>query len=130
MKQVCGHLKRVEEMNLETKWHGRIFTIALVALFTIIWNAAPVFSYPVKITDSMGNLIAIEKRPECVVSLVPSITEIILKIGAGNAVKAVTYHDTYSPEMSSKKIVGGFFSPSVIAIEKVEPDVIFVLRLP
>jgi len=129
MKQVCGHLKRVEEMKLETKWHGRIFTIALVALFTIIWNVAPVLSYPVKITDSMGNLIAIEKRPECVVSLVPSITEIILKIGAGNAVKAVTYHDTYSPEMSSKKIVGGFFSPSVIAIEKMEPDVIFVSRL-
>ena len=116
-------------MKLETRWHDRKFTLLLFVLFTITWSAAPVFSYPVKFTDSMGNNITIEKRPKCVVSLVPSITEIIFKIGAGDAVKAVTYHDTYPPEMASKEIIGGFFSPSLIAIEKIQPDVIFVSRL-
>ncbi len=64
-----------------------------------------------------------------VVSLVPTITEIVFRIGAGDAVKAVTYHDTYPPEAATKEIVGGFFSPSLRAIEKIEPDVIFVSRL-
>lgn len=116
-------------MRLETRWHDRKFTLLLFVLFTITWSAAPVFSYPVKFTDSMGNNITIEKRPAHVVSLVPSITEIIFMIGAGDAVKAVTYHDTYPPEMASKEIIGGFFLPSLMAIEKIQPDFIFVSRL-
>ncbi len=59
----------------------------------------------------------------------PAITEIVFRLGAGDAVKAVTYHDTYPPEAATKEIVGGFFSPSLRAIEKIEPDVIFVSRL-
>ena len=64
-----------------------------------------------------------------VVSLVPAITETIFKLGAGDAVKAVTYHDTYPPEAATKEIVGGFFSPSLRAIERIGPDVIFVSGL-
>jgi adenosylcobinamide amidohydrolase/ABC-type Fe3+-hydroxamate transport system substrate-binding protein len=59
------------------------------------------------------------------VSLVPSITEIIFKIGAGDAVKAITYHDTYPSEAATKEIIGGFFSPSLKTIETMRPDVIF-----
>jgi ABC-type Fe3+-hydroxamate transport system substrate-binding protein/adenosylcobinamide amidohydrolase len=116
-------------MKLETRWHDRIFTLLLFALFTMIWSAAPAFSYPVKFTDSKGNKIAIEKMPAHVVSLAPSITEIIFKIGAGDAVKGITYHDTYPPETNYKEIVGGFFSPSLKAIEKIQPDVIFLSTL-
>lgn len=104
-------------------------TLLFFILFVILWGAAPVFSYPVSFTDAQGNKITIEKRPSKVVSLVPAITEIIFKLGAGDAVKAVTYHDTYSPEAATKEIVGGFFSPSLRAIKKIEPDVIFVSRL-
>ena len=59
----------------------------------------------------------------------PGITEIIFKIGAGDAVKAVTYYDTYPPETVHKTIVGGFFSPSTKAIGALDPDVIFVSSL-
>jgi iron complex transport system substrate-binding protein len=98
-------------------------------LFVIIWSAHPVFSYPVSFTDAQGNKITITQRPTRVVSVVPSITEIIFKLGAGDAVKGVTYHDMYPPEAATKEIVGGFFSPSLKAIEKIEPDVIFVSGL-
>jgi len=60
---------------------------------------------------------------------VPGITEIIFKIGAGDAVKAVTYYDTYPPETVRKAVVGGFFSPSTKAIRTLDPDVIFVSSL-
>ncbi len=97
--------------------------------FAILWSAVPVFSHPIAFTDVQGNHISITKRPLRVVSLVPSITEIIFRIGAGDAVKAVTYYDSYPPETVHKTVVGGFFSPSIKAIEAIQPDVIFLSGL-
>jgi len=98
-------------------------------LFAILWSAVPVFSYPIEFTDVQGNHISITKRPLRVVSLVPGITEIIFRIGAGDAVKAVTHYDTYPSETVHKTVVGGFFSPSLKAIEAIQPDVIFLSGL-
>ena len=108
---------------------SRFFALLFLILFAIFWSPATTFSYPVTFTDSDGNKITIEKRPSMVVSLVPTITEIVFRIGAGDALRAVTCHDTYPSEAATKKIVGGFFSPSLRAIKKIEPDVIFVSRL-
>jgi len=105
------------------------FRLLFIILFITLWVTPPTFSYPVEFADSSGKSITIDKKPERVVSLVPSITEIIFKVGAGNAVKAVTYHDNYPGEPGSKKIVGGFFSPSLKAIEAMQPDIIFISRL-
>jgi iron complex transport system substrate-binding protein len=110
------------------------FLIKSAGLLSIILCAtlmvtSPAFSYPVTFTDSRNKSITIEKRPERVVSLVPSITEIIFKVGAGDTVKAVTYHDSCPGEPGSKQIVGGFFSPSLKAIEAIQPDIIFLSRL-
>ena len=115
-------------MKLKQRSNNITFLLIFFILFATFWSPAPTFSYPVTFTDSGGNIITIEKRPSRVVSLVPAITEIVFRIGAGDAVKAVTYHDTYPPEAATKEIVGGFFSPSLRAIEKIEPDVIFVSR--
>jgi ABC-type Fe3+-hydroxamate transport system substrate-binding protein/adenosylcobinamide amidohydrolase len=64
-----------------------------------------------------------------VVSLVPSVTEVLFRIGAGDTVTGVTYHSTYPPETVKKEIVGGFFSPSLDRIEAMNPDVIFISGL-
>ena len=105
----------------------RIILFALI--FLIIAPAAFVLSYPVEFTDSQGTRITITERPSRVVSLVPGITEMLFRIGAGDAVKAVTYHDTYPPEANGKKIIGGFISPSIEAIDAVNPDLIFISGL-
>ena len=105
------------------------FGLLFIILFITLWATPPALSYPVTFADSRGKSITIDKRPERVVSLVPSITEIIFKVGAGDAVKAITYHDNYPGEPGSKKIVGGFFSPSLKAIEAIQPDIIFLSRL-
>ncbi|RLB83555.1 MAG: adenosylcobinamide amidohydrolase [Deltaproteobacteria bacterium] len=105
------------------------FGLLCIILFITLWTTSPALSYPVTFADSRGKSITIDKRPERVVSLVPSITEIIFKVSAGDAVKAVTYHDNYPGEPGSKKIVGGFFSPSLKAIEAIQPDIIFLSRL-
>lgn len=108
--------------------HAKIFKLLIFFLFSLFLITAPVFSYPINFTDAQRNDISIKESPLRVVSLVPSITEIIFKIGAGDAVKGITYHETYPPKTSEKEIIGGFFSPSLTRIEEMRPDVIFYSR--
>jgi len=86
-------------------------------------------AYPVAFTDSSGEKVIISQRPKRVVSLVPSMTEIIFRIGAGDAVKGLTYHSNHPPQVSQKQIIGGFFQPSIQQIRKLQPDVIFYAPL-
>jgi len=53
----------------------------------------------------------------------------VFRVGGGNAVVGVTYHDTYPPETALKPVVGGFFSPSLERIGALKPDLIFASRL-
>lgn len=81
---------------------------------------------PVQITDANGQIITIQKAPARVVCLIPSVTEILFHIGADSAVSGITYHDKVPPGTLSKPIVGGYFNPSVRAIETIRPDMIFL----
>ncbi len=115
-------------MKLERCFYTKKLRFLFFVPFIILFNTSPALSYPVEFIDSQGNRITINDRPSQVVSLVPSITEIIFKIGAGDAVKAITYHDTYPSEAATKEIIGGFFSPSLKTIEAMRPDLIFYSR--
>ena len=86
------------------------------------------FAYPVTFRDTTGRKISIPKRPSRVVCLVPSVTEMVFRIGGGDAVKGVTYHCTYPPEAALKPVVGGFYSPSIGRIASIHPDLIFASR--
>ena len=97
----------------------------LLVQFAVLWHVVPSFSYPLQFEDSQGNTITIKTRPLKVVSLVPSISEILFKIGAGDAVKGITYHTVYPAETSNTTIVGGFFYPSAERIEKLQPEIVF-----
>ena len=101
----------------------------LFLIFSFLGNSPPAFAYPVRFEDGDHRPIVITARPERVVSLVPSVTEIIFAVGGGDAVRAVTYHDTYPSESARKPNVGGFFAPSVERIQALDPDVIFVSDL-
>jgi len=112
-------------VGLFKKWRGRAFVVTVAALVVTLCGRSFVSAYPVSVSDAAGVKCDFEKAPTRVVSLVPSVTEMIFKIGAGDAVKGVSYHDTYPAEVNTRKIVGGFFSPSIEIIEAIGPDVIF-----
>jgi ABC-type Fe3+-hydroxamate transport system substrate-binding protein/adenosylcobinamide amidohydrolase len=99
--------------------------LILLLLFPVTATAA----YPVSFQDAAGRRVAIDRPPRKVVSLVPSVTEILFCIGAGDAVCGVTYHDTYPPEAATKSVVGGFFAPSLEEIDALEADLIFITDL-
>jgi iron complex transport system substrate-binding protein len=83
-------------------------------------------AYPQTYTDVFGGEVTIEARPERIISLAPSITEILYAIGAGPQVVGRTDYDNYPPEVEDLPSVGGF-SASAISVETIldlEPDLV------
>lgn len=106
-------------------------SLCLIALLLLAeaGSGTPLFAAPVTLTDSAGTTVVLEKAPERVVSLVPSLTEMIFRLGAGDCLVGLTYHDTLPPEVNQKVIVGGFLTPSLTHLEALDPDVIFLSPL-
>ncbi|MFO7749126.1 MAG: helical backbone metal receptor [Desulfobacteraceae bacterium] len=76
--------------------------------------------------DAGNTPVTIDKLPGQVVSLVPSITEIIFALGAEDVVRGITYHSAQLENAAGRTIVGGYFHPSVNAVEALDPDLVFV----
>ena len=106
-----------------------IFFQIIYLTFIIFGWGTCVFAFPFKFKDSAGHDISIIKEPVRVASLVPGITEIILKIGAVDSLKGITYHSAGMPGTSGMEIMGGFFSPDLDRIEAIEPDLVFYSSL-
>ena len=104
------------------------FAGAVFLLGFMLYFVSTCWAFPYRFRDSRGVEIVINRRPIRVVSAVPSITETIFKLGAGDAIKGITYHTSYPAEANHKRIVGGFFSPCVKVIREINPDVLFVSK--
>ena len=87
------------------------------------------FAYPIEIKDGAGNQMVFKEKPMQIVSLVPSASEILFKIGAKDLVSGVTYHDATLEGAQDKEIVGGFFRPSLEKIGSLKPDLLIVSDL-
>ena len=72
----------------------------------------------------------ISKRPERIVSMAPSCTEILFAVGAGDRVVGVTSFCDYPLEVVDKvnkeeiEVIGGYSTPSFEKIVNLEPDLI------
>ena len=64
--------------------------------------------------------------PTRIVSLVPSVTEILFAIGAGSTVVGVSSFDRQPPEVASITPVGGLLNPDVERILRLRPDLVVV----
>lgn len=68
--------------------------------------------------------------PRRVVSLAPSLTEILFALGAGDRVVGVTTYDDFPEEVTRIPRVGGFIDPSVEAILGRKPDLVVCVPNP
>ncbi len=80
--------------------------------------------YPLTITDSYGREVTIEKKPESVISIAPSITETIFAIGAENILKGRTDYCTYPQAAEKIASIGSMRNPSIEAIAALGPDLV------
>ena len=103
-------------------------------LFSILFIVLLLFHPPcpageITFTDAGGQQVTIRERPQRVVSLMPSATEILFALGADDSVKGITYHSTHLENASRKKVVGGYVQPSIEAVKALEPDLVFVSEM-
>lgn len=80
--------------------------------------------FPREIMDDFGYKITINKKPERIVSLAPSNTEILFAIGVGDKVVGVTTYCDYPPQVKRIDTVGGYSTPNIEAIVAKNPDLV------
>lgn len=71
-----------------------------------------------------ANAVTIKAKPEKIVSLSPTATEILFAIGAGKQVTAVDDQSDYPPEAPKSDLSG--FKPNVEAIARKNPDLVVI----
>lgn len=114
-------------LRLNYTWRSYLFGLLLICccLAVALPSAAEAFEF----ADDVGAKIVLDKPPRQVVSLVPSVTEIIFALGAGDRLAGVTAHSDRPSEVQTKQIVGGYFAPCLYKIQTLAPDVVFASSL-
>lgn len=78
------------------------------------------------IVDELGRTVIVPTEPRRIVSLAPSLTEILFALGAGDRVAGVTSYCDYPPEARLKESVGDTLKPSVERIVALKADLVIV----
>ena len=89
-------------------------------------GAGPAHAAPFALVDQTGRTLALAETPRRIVSLVPSVSEILFALGAEDRLVGVTDFCDFPPAARRKPSVGGMVAPSLEAIAALRPDVIVV----
>jgi len=76
------------------------------------------------LADMLGRPMTIPDGPMRVVSLAPSLTEIVFALGRGDSLVGVTDFCDYPPEARSKPRIGGPMTPDAERIVRLRPDLV------
>lgn len=97
--------------------------MTLVILSILLW-ALPVQA--ATFVDMVGRQVEIQTPPRRIVSLAPSLTEILFALGAEDTLVGVTDYDNYPPQVREKPSVGGGIDPNLEVIVALRPDLVLV----
>ena len=131
----------------------RLFLASLPLTLLILFSSSPLFGFsddstamkrrqqgiltgmpfmanvaPRTFVDDTGRKIYLAKTPKRVVSLAPSITEILFAIGAGDSVVGVTEFCDYPPEAMTRTVVGDS-RPNLEGVLALEPDLVLAMEV-
>jgi iron complex transport system substrate-binding protein len=76
------------------------------------------------VTDDLKRVVSFDSPPERIVSLAPSITEIIYALELQDKLVGVTRFCNFPPEVKNKTRVGGMIDPNYEIITSLSPDLI------
>ena len=85
--------------------------------------------FPLTFNDSTDQSITVVGPPTRIVSLVPSVTEMIAALSAEKYLVGLTSSATPTPAINDKVIVGSFLRPDIDQIKRLDPDIIFYSNL-
>lgn len=98
---------------------GTLFLFALLTLFGLPADGAEAARI---VRDQLGREVSVPDDPVRVVSLAPSITEIVFALGEGHRLKGATQHCDFPPEALHLPRIGSYVHPDLEKIAALEPD--------
>ena len=96
-----------------------LLVVALTCVF-VVTGIAEAFTA----RDMAGREVTLAAPPKRIVSLVPSVTEILYALGAEGMLVGVTDFCDFPPEARTRPKVGGMVAPSLEAIVALKPDLV------
>lgn len=82
--------------------------------------------YPYTVKDSKGKEVVIESEPKRIISVAPSITELIYALGKGDELVGRTDYCDYPEEVKKTPSIGSLTDPNIEKIIELKPDVVVV----
>jgi iron complex transport system substrate-binding protein len=80
--------------------------------------------FPLSIKDDRGVAVRLAAPPRRIVSLAPSLTEIVFLLGRGDSLVGVTRFCNFPPAASGLPKIGGVIDPDVERIVALSPDLV------
>jgi iron complex transport system substrate-binding protein len=74
--------------------------------------------------DEAGRGVEVKGPPQRIVSVAPSVTEILFALGLGSRVAGVSVYCQFPPEALKKEKIGGYINPSLEKIVALKPDLV------
>lgn len=78
----------------------------------------------ISVTDDTGNTISLAQPAQTIISLAPSITELLFAAGAGKFVSATVRHSDYPSQAMGLPVIGDAHSIDIERISAIDPDLI------
>lgn len=101
---------------------------AIVRALALVLLLLPGSAWALTIVDQTGRTLTLPALPRRIVSLVPSVTEVLYAIGAQDALAGVTDFCDYPPEARRKPHVGDMLSPNLETLVTLKPDLVVATR--
>jgi cobalamin transport system substrate-binding protein len=98
----------------------------MLALVLLLLIAAPSAADALAVRDMQGRDVVLPGLPQRIVSLVPSVTEVIYALGGEDRLVGRTDFCDYPPAARTKPSVGGMISPSLETLVALRPDLVIV----
>ena len=95
--------------------------LSLLSLTAIL--AGPCFASRT-LTDEMGRKVVVPDHPHRVICLMPTVTDTVFALGAGDEVIAISDYTKYPAAALKKPSVGDLIKPSIETILSLHPDLV------
>lgn len=82
-------------------------------------------TYPLTVKDDAGRSVTLAQRPQRIISLAPSNTEVLFAVGLGERIVGVDTFSNYPPAATSKPKISNYSSTDLEQVVAATPDLIF-----
>ncbi|MBU1208990.1 MAG: cobalamin-binding protein [Proteobacteria bacterium] len=80
--------------------------------------------YGATFTDEVGRTLEVKAPPRRIISVAPSVTEMLFAVGLEDKIVGVSTHCNYPPGAMKKEQIGGYITPSLEKIISLKPDLV------